>query len=248
MRGHRVTLLEQDKRVGGQLLLTSKTPGRDAFEDQVYFQENELARLGVTIRLGTTVDIASVKALRPDAVVVATGSTPRSPKNVPGLTLPHVVTGWDAVRGRAALGGRVAVISQEDHFETPSIALHLAAKGKAVEVFHGSTQLGRDIERYSIGAVMQRLEEADVTIHPNLRLAEITAQAINFVSGYARRPVMVTGFDTVVLVYGSEPNAALYHALRADGTIAQLYIAGAAWTPRGIAEATRDGANVGLVI
>jgi len=248
MRGHRVTLCERGVRVGGQLLLTSKTPGRDSFEDQVYFQENELQRLGVDVRVNTSVDVEEIKALKPDAVVVATGSTPRYPMHVPGIELPHVVNGWDAVLGKVALGQRVAVISREDHFETPSIALFIAAKGKVVEVFHGSTHLGHDIERYSIGAVMQRVEEYEIPIHPNLILTEITAVAIRFVSSYARKSVSVGGFDSVVLVYGSVPNAQLYHALCADTRIAQPYIVGSAWTPRGIAEATRDGANVGLVI
>jgi 2,4-dienoyl-CoA reductase-like NADH-dependent reductase (Old Yellow Enzyme family) len=37
MRGHQVTLLEQGRRLGGQLLIAAKAPGRDSFEDQVYF-------------------------------------------------------------------------------------------------------------------------------------------------------------------------------------------------------------------
>ena len=53
MRGHQVTLLEQGKRLGGQLLIAKKAPGRDAFEDQVYFEENEMTRLGVDVRLET---------------------------------------------------------------------------------------------------------------------------------------------------------------------------------------------------
>ena len=52
MRGHQVTLLEQGKRLGGQLLIAGKAPGRDAFEDQVYFEENEMTRLGVDVRPG----------------------------------------------------------------------------------------------------------------------------------------------------------------------------------------------------
>ena len=36
MRGHKVTLLEQGKRLGGQLLVPTKAPGRDSFEDQAY--------------------------------------------------------------------------------------------------------------------------------------------------------------------------------------------------------------------
>jgi NADPH-dependent 2,4-dienoyl-CoA reductase/sulfur reductase-like enzyme len=38
MRGHQVILLEQGKRLGGQLLIAARAPGRDSFEDQAYFE------------------------------------------------------------------------------------------------------------------------------------------------------------------------------------------------------------------
>jgi hypothetical protein len=39
----------------------------------------------------------------------------------------------------------------------------------------------------------------------------------------------------------------LYDEFKAEG-FAPLYLAGAAWLPRRMAEATRHGANIGLVI
>ena len=83
MRGHHVTLLERGKRLGGQLLIAANVPGRDDFEDQVYFEENEMERLGVDVRLQAGADLATIKALLPDAVVIATGSVPRVPSDVP---------------------------------------------------------------------------------------------------------------------------------------------------------------------
>ncbi len=56
------------------------------------------------------------------------------------------------------------------------------------------------------------------------------------------------GFDSVVLVYGSLPQHELYDRLKAEGSIAQLYVAGSAWLPRFMAEATQHGASIGLVI
>ena len=157
-RGHEVTLFEQGKRLGGQLNLSSKAPGRDDFEDQIYFEENEMTRVGVDVKLQTSADITAIKALSPDAVVIATGSLPRLPHDVEGLDLPHVVQGWDAIRGTAEVGQRVAIVSQEDYYETPTIAEYLAQKGKEVEVFHKSTQLGYEIARYSVAMVLGHME------------------------------------------------------------------------------------------
>jgi 2,4-dienoyl-CoA reductase-like NADH-dependent reductase (Old Yellow Enzyme family)/thioredoxin reductase len=248
MRGHQVTVLERGRRLGGQLLIALKAPGRDSFEDQVYFEENEMARLGVDVQLETEADIDAIKALSPQAVVIATGSMPRVPHDVPGIDLPHVVQGWDVMQGRASTGDRVAVISQEDYYETPCVAEFLAEAGKQVEVFHKSTHLGSEINRYSIGMVLGRMEQCGVTIHPNLILKEVQAGGLGFVSSFGGKTYRKEGFDSVVLVYGSVSQHELYDQLKTEGGIPQLYLAGSAWVPRFMAEATRHGADIGLVI
>jgi len=248
MRGHQVTLLERGKRLGGQLLIAANAPGRDDFEDQVYFEENEMERLGVDVRLQSDADLGAIKALSPDAVVIATGSVPRVPSGVPGIDLPHVVQGWDVMTGKASTGNRVAIVSQEDYYETPCVAEFLAERGKQVEVFHKSVHLGFEIARYSIGMVLSRMETCGVTIHPNLILKQVSADAIELVSSFGGKTYRQEGFDSVVLVYGSVPHPHLYDQLKAEGSIPQIYIAGSAWLPRFMAEAARHGASIGLVI
>lgn len=248
MRGHEVTLLDRGKRLGGQLLIAANVPGRDDFEDQVYFEENEMERLGVDVRLQTSADLAAVKALSPDAVVIATGSVPRVPLEVPGIDLPHVVQAWDVMTGKAKTGDRVAVISQEDYYETPCVAEYLADRGKHVEVFHKSVHLGFEIARYSIGMVLARMESYGVVVHPNLMLQAVRPDSFDLVSSYGVRTYRKEGFDSIVLVYGSVSQHDLYDQLKADGSIPQVYIAGSAWLPRFMAEATRHGASIGLVI
>jgi len=248
MRGHKVTLLESGKRLGGQLLIAANVPGRDDFEDQVYFEENEMERLGVDVRLQTRAEIGAIKALAPEAVVVATGSRPRVPEGVPGLDLPHVVQAWDVMTGKAKTGDRVAVISQEDYYETPCVAEYLTERGKHVEVFHKSVHLGFEIARYSIGMVLARMESCGVAMHPNLILQEVRPDSFDLVSSYGVRTYRKEGFDSIVLVYGSVAQHDLYDQLKADGSVPQVYIAGSAWLPRFMAEATRHGASVGLAI
>ena len=248
MRGHKVTLLEKGPRLGGQLIIGSKAAGRDSFEDQIYFEENEMRRTGVEVQLGCTADLKTIKSLSPEAVVIATGSVPRIPHNVTGLELPHVVQGWDVLMGKATSGDRIAVISQEDYYDTPCVAEYLAARGKSVEIFHKSVHLGFEIARYSVGMVHRRMEDHGVIIHPNLILTGITREAVDFVSSVGGHNYRKEGFDSVVLVYGSVPQHSLYDELKAAGWVNQLYLAGAAWLPRHMAESTRHGAYIGLAI
>jgi NADPH-dependent 2,4-dienoyl-CoA reductase/sulfur reductase-like enzyme len=248
MRGHKVTLLERGKRLGGQLLLAMATPGRDDFEDQVYFEENEVERLGVEVKLESQADAATIRALKPGAVVIATGSVPRVPSAIPGVDLPHVVQAWDVLSGKAKVGNRVAIVSQEDYYETPCVAEYLGDRGKHVEIFTKSVHLGFEIARYSVGMVIRRMEECGVAVHPNLVLNAITPDALELVSAYGPTKYRKEGFDTVVLVYGSVPAPQLYEELKAAGDIPNLYVAGSAWLPRFMAEAARHGASIGLVI
>jgi hypothetical protein len=64
--------------------------------------------------------------------------------------------------------------------------------------------------------------------------------------GGARRSF--EGYDSVVLVYGSVPDAKLYYALKERNLAARLFLVGSAWVPRPLAEATAHGARVGMEI
>jgi pyruvate/2-oxoglutarate dehydrogenase complex dihydrolipoamide dehydrogenase (E3) component len=196
-----------------------------------------------------------VLALAPDAVACATGSVPRVP-DTPGVTGADVVQGWDVLAGRAEVGERVAVVSQEDYFETPNVADYLAERGKRVEIFHKWMGIGSQIDRYSIAPVMTRLVDRNVVIHTGMRLASVSGGELEFRSAFGGRAHSFEGFDTVVLVYGSVPDARLYYDLKndlenglegADATT-RLFLVGSAWVPRLLAEATQHGARVGMEI
>mgnify|MGYP003572360975 FL=1 len=158
-----------------------------------------------------------------------------------------MVQGWDVLAGKAQVGQRVAIISQEDYYETPCIAEYLTERGKQVEIFHKSVHLGYDVARYSIGMLLKRMEECGVTVHPNLVLNAVRKDGFELLSAWGDFTYQKEGFDTIVLVYGSVAQQDLYDQLKADGGF-KTYVAGSAWIPRRMAEATRHGADIGLAI
>lgn len=247
MRGHDVVLLERSKNLGGQVRLASKAPGRDSFEDFIYFEENQLSLLGVDVKLGAEASADLILSLAPDAVACATGSRPRVP-DTPGIDSPHVVQGWEVLAGNAAVGERVAVVSQEDYFETPNIADFLASQGKDVTIFHKWMAVGSQIDRYSIGPVLGRLADHGITIHTGMRLAEVDGPTLQMRCAFNGEMRSFSGYDTVVLVYGSVPDTKLHDELKTDGSVARLFLVGSAWVPRRIAEATQHGAKVGMEV
>ena len=111
-RGHRVTVLDKADRLGGTMWFSTMTT--EANEPLVRWYESEVKRLGIDVRLNTPASVATVRALNPDRVIVATGAIRPAPQ-IPGGDLPLVQTGdtlrnlilGSATAGEAGLGLRV---------------------------------------------------------------------------------------------------------------------------------------------
>ena len=106
-RGHAVTLFDRDTRIGGQLNMARVIPGKEEFDGLVGWFDAMIARTSVALQLGQTVSAEDLAGF--DAVIVATGVTPRDP-GIPGQAHPSVVSYVDVLRGRVAPGKRVAVV------------------------------------------------------------------------------------------------------------------------------------------
>jgi 2,4-dienoyl-CoA reductase (NADPH2) len=107
-RGHAVTLYERSNEIGGQFNLAKRIPGKEEYAEPMRYWGNLLDELGVEVHLGARAEAATLRAANFDAVIVATGVTPRDP-NIPGQDHPMVMGYHDAVLGRA-IGKRVAII------------------------------------------------------------------------------------------------------------------------------------------
>jgi 2,4-dienoyl-CoA reductase (NADPH2) len=106
-RGHDVTLFEANEFIGGQFDMARRIPGKEEFSETIRYFTTMLARLGVTVRLGTRVSAAELAGY--DDVVLATGVAPRIPA-IPGIDHPMVLTYAEAITGAKPVGKTVAVI------------------------------------------------------------------------------------------------------------------------------------------
>ncbi len=244
-RGHKVIVLEKGAELGGQLLLAAKAPRREGFVDFPRYEEFEMKRLGVDVRLNTAATPESVQALNPDVIVVATGSVPRD-LEVPGADRPNVVQAWDVLAGKAEVGQRVVIVSEDDGMETPSVADFLAAQGKQVEILHKWLMIGSRIERYTQGIVFYWLFKNGVVISPSTRVRYVEGDIVVAYNAHTGEERHITGVDTVVLSLGSRGEDGLYRALK--GAAKEVYLVGSAFAPRRLVEATVQGANVGRMI
>ncbi|WP_406289217.1 NADPH-dependent 2,4-dienoyl-CoA reductase [Embleya sp. NBC_00896] len=108
-RGHAVTLFDAADRIGGQLNVANKVPGKEEFDETLRYFRVQLEQRGVEVRLNTPVTKDTLASGGYDEIVVATGVTPRAPE-IPGLDHPSVRTYLDVLRDGAPVGERVAII------------------------------------------------------------------------------------------------------------------------------------------
>ncbi|RKT11475.1 2,4-dienoyl-CoA reductase [Streptomyces sp. 1114.5] len=108
--GHEVTLYDAAEAVGGQLNIARRIPGKEEFDETLRYYRTRLAELGVTLRLGTTVTAEQLAAEGYDDIVLATGVTPRTPADIPGIDHPSVLGYLDVLRDGAPVGERVAIL------------------------------------------------------------------------------------------------------------------------------------------
>jgi 2,4-dienoyl-CoA reductase-like NADH-dependent reductase (Old Yellow Enzyme family)/NADPH-dependent 2,4-dienoyl-CoA reductase/sulfur reductase-like enzyme len=121
LKGHRVVLIESGDRLGGTARFASIA--YEPNEKIVEWLAREVRDAGVDVRLSTTADVDLVRALEPQAVVVATGAV-RGRPDIPGADLEHVF-GGDELR-QLVLGQNLQTLGDKVDWKT-RIALRTGA-------------------------------------------------------------------------------------------------------------------------
>ncbi|MCT8159093.1 NADPH-dependent 2,4-dienoyl-CoA reductase [Pseudoruegeria sp. SHC-113] len=106
-RGHRVTLIDRARELGGQLNIAKQIPGKEEFHGFVQWFETMVAKSSITVKLATeaTPDLLAEF----DEIIVATGVVPRDPQ-IPGQDGANVLGYIDVLREKKPVGKTVAVI------------------------------------------------------------------------------------------------------------------------------------------
>jgi len=144
LKGNQVTLMEKDGMLGGTLFHAGsmKRLYTKDLQHLAKYQNAELLRLGVEVRLNADVTSAALKAMGPDVVIIATGSKYAKPEYLSGDGA--AVTLDEYLKSSNPIGERVLVLGGRDGAE---VSVSLAREGKKVTLIHGegSDSLGEAV-------------------------------------------------------------------------------------------------------
>jgi 2,4-dienoyl-CoA reductase-like NADH-dependent reductase (Old Yellow Enzyme family)/thioredoxin reductase len=236
-RGHEVALWEKENVLGGQLRLTGRVPGRDAFLRYVEFMEAALGRAGVSVVLNRAATGERVRAEGPDAVIVATGAVPAVPPFVRGG-----LTAWEVLRGAVPAGEEIVVLGggavglETAHF--------LADLGKRVTVLEMTGRFGGDMGAISAFYVRRFLLEKKVRLERLAVVQEATDREVRYLREGEEKTL--SGFDALVIALGACSDRSLAGELESFG--GTLVVVGDALAPRKALEAVFEGFEAGRTL
>jgi 2,4-dienoyl-CoA reductase-like NADH-dependent reductase (Old Yellow Enzyme family)/thioredoxin reductase len=244
-RGHRVSLYEKGEQLGGQATLAALPPRKEEIHTFVAFLTGEMKRLGVEIHLGSEVTPELALKEKPDAAVIATGAAPVRPA-FPIDAKVKCVSAWDVLLGKEKdLGSRAVVLG--GGFVGAETAEYICEKKLAGEV--AIAEMRRDVA-FDLDAtfrepLIERLKSFGVKMVTDFLVTEVTGSGVVGQDTKGGRVETIKA-DTVVLALGTAPAGFPLDELKKTGI--ETHVIGDAHSPRGIAEAVREGYLVGIFL
>lgn len=244
LRGHSVTLLEKDVELGGHFLVASYPPGKGEISGAIRSFIVNCREAGVDIRTGTEATPELVASLKPDAIIIATGSVPlRLP--IPGLDSCGCSTAEDVLTGKADTGKRVLVVG--GGMVGCECVEFLTEREHIVDMVEMKPVIGEDIVPEARKYIMANLEKHKVTQRVNARVKQFYADGVDFTDTVTGEDAAMRGYDSVVLAMGYRSNNTLEEQLK-DLAHQVIVIGEARQAPGNSMEATGDALNAALAI
>ena len=263
LRGHRVVLLEKERRLGGALPIASLVKGqhREDFMALADYLAVQVRKAGVEVHTHTTATPAKVAAFRPDIVVLATGGHHQVP-DIPGIDRRSVMSSTRLHRlaklaltvARPArlrqlsglhlplIGDRVVVMGARLHgLQTAEFLVH---RGRSVTVVDGCSreEVGEGlVEVFLKPYLLYWLADHGVEIVTDATFERVTDDGL--VVGLPEGASRTLAADTIVTALPLEPDTTLLE--RFAGVAPDVRMIGDAADPGLVYHAIRAGARAG---
>lgn len=187
LRGHETILYEKEAQLGGQLIIAAKPPHKDEINDLISYLTYQVEAAGVRIIKRMEADLSTVRNIKPDVVILATGAEEIVP-NIPGIFQKNVVTAHEVLKGAAAVGEKVVVMGG-------GIAL--------------------DVGPLTHTLLLKRLADKKIKVLSRSKIIEIAADQVRIEEEDGVR--IIGGIETVVVAAGTRVRSDLAKAIKQEG-------------------------------
>jgi 2,4-dienoyl-CoA reductase-like NADH-dependent reductase (Old Yellow Enzyme family) len=239
-RGHHVVLVDRRAELGGFLIPLARASQQADIGKYLDYMRARVAEAAIELRLNAEADIALVRDIAPDAIVVATGAA----------FAGKIVGAIDAAQAFAdpSLLGRAVAIAGglDDHLPPLILADFIARTGREVTLLSENLSPGSALEIASLVMLTKRLLDREVTILPTTTAVTLTGNGLTTRNSLTHKPGLISGIDTLVTVGPRAPNDGLAVILKPLGI--PLHVIGDALSPRRMLHATLDGARLGRIL
>lgn len=241
-RGHRVTLYEAERHLGGQARLAQFLPRRAEFGGIITNLSRELEQQQVRVIRGVRVDRPLVEQEAPDSVIIATGATPYLP-DFPNDGSVKVVDAWQILRREVEPGRRVVIVDWRNDWIAPGLAELLVRNGSIVDLLVTGTHLGSALPLYVRDNIAGELHRLQVQVTPYARIYGADGGTIYAQHTVTGEPIEFEGKDMLLLCLGHQPQDGLKQSLA--GLSCEIEMIGDCLAPRTAEEAVYEGLKVG---
>ena len=262
VRGHEVTLYESSPNLGGLLQLAALIKGFEVenLSDLIHYLQKQVYKMGVKVTLGKKVTSAVVQEVKPDAVIIATGSHLMVP-SIPGINRSNVLTSTK-LHGQVKMpmrflgprllgkltktwlpvGKKVVIVGGLMH--GCEVAEFLIKRGRQVTVTESSNQLGTGLPEINRMRLLEWLKRKGAILLTEVKYEEITDKGLSLKTKDGKQQLIDA--DTVLIATPPVANRELYDTL--EGKVPEIYLVGDCREPRMIVDAIEEGRQVACAI
>jgi len=214
-RGHAVTLLEQEAKLGGKLRFSRKAEFKSDLCRFMDYQINMVNKLDIDIHLNTKVTQELISSFEPEAVIAALGAEPVMP-SIPGVDGKNIVYAEACYdMSPEELGDDIVVIG--GGLVGCETALYLSeVMGKHVILIEMLPVIAKEEFHLTRTALMERMDKS-VEYHVNTCVTGITSNGLTFMAGGRNKRKLEA--DTVVIAAGMSPRQNEVESMRSSGYI-----------------------------
>ena len=173
-RGHNVTLVEKDDKLGGNLHPAGAAYFKEDIIKLIKVLERRVRRAGVSVILNTEVTPDYVKEFDPDALFVAIGSTELRPP-IKGLDSDKVVMAIDAELHPEKLGQKVVIMGGGLVGAEGAVGFH--HDGKDCTIVEMKPEIAEEVNSFYRGGLMPEVEKS-AKCYVNTTVREITPEGV----------------------------------------------------------------------